>query len=217
MSMDDYITQYLEQFDIDQTALGDLVDEGTQHYVYSYRQGQVIKIPKHSLAVSAMGRMQAEDIMRDLEILEQYLPEHLVYTRVLCAENGCYAVVQEILKDARLLTCANLSRVRDDFIHIVETNKQIVRDHCLTLDLLGSAGFWRCLTASALRRKNLASINNLLVVNRNGDWTIKIVDCNLTQPYMRCSKGVSALRLVIDSAYFQIARFLIKDNFGVNA
>ena len=70
-----------------------------------------------------MGRMQAEDIMRDLEILEQYLPEYLVYTKILCADNGCYAVVQEILNDAQVLTCANLPVVRDDLVHIVEITK----------------------------------------------------------------------------------------------
>jgi hypothetical protein len=215
--MNDYITSYLEQFDIDHAALGGLVDEGTQHYIYYYRANQVIKIPKNTLAVSAMGRMQAEDIMRDLEILKQYLPEYLVNTTVLCAENGCYLVLQEILKDAHLLTCANMPLVRDDFVRIVEANKQIVSEHCLTLDLLGSAGFWRCTATSLLRRRQLASINNLLVVEQDGGWTLKIVDFNLTQPYMRCSRGVGALRLVVDSAYFQTVRFLIRDNFEVNA
>jgi hypothetical protein len=215
--MNDYITQYLAQFDIDSDALGEMVDEGTQHYIYSYRTGQVIKIPKNSLTVSAMGRMQAEDIMRDLEILKQYLPEYLVNTQVLCADNGCYVVTQQILKDTRPLTRANLSFVRDDFVHIVETNKRIVRDHCLTLDLLGSAGFWRCLSASVLRQRNRAASSNLFVVKRNGNWTIKIVDCNLTQPYMQCSKSVSALRLVVDSAYYQMVRYLIRDNFRVDA
>ncbi len=214
--MNDYIASYLAQFDIDHSALGDLADEGTQHYIYYYQANQVIKIPKNSLAVSVLGRMQGQDILRDWDILRQYLPQYLVNTRVLCAENGCYIVVQEVLKDARPLTCANLPLVRDDFARIVEANQQIIRDHCLTLDLLGSAGFWRCMAASLLRRRALASINNLLVVQQNGEWTIKIVDFNLIQPSLRCSKGVSALRVVVDSAYSQMARFLVRDNFGID-
>ena len=32
--MNDYVTRYVAQFDIDPEALGNLIDEGTQHYIY---------------------------------------------------------------------------------------------------------------------------------------------------------------------------------------
>ena len=214
--MNDYITNYLAQFDIDHSALGDVASEGTQHYICYYQANKVIKIPKNSLVITALGRIQSEDILRDLEILNQYLPEYVVNTRVLCADNGCYVMIQEVVQNSRFLTWANLPVVRDDFLRIIESNKQIVRDYCLTLDLLGNLGFWRCFTASLLRRKKLAAINNLLVVKHDGDWTIRIVDINLTQPHLRCARGVGALRLIVDSLYFQMARLLIKDNFDAD-
>jgi hypothetical protein len=215
--MNDYITNYLAQFDIDHTALGEVASEGTQHYICHYQKNKVIKIPKKSLAVKALGGLQAQDILRDLNILNQYLPEYVADTRVLCADNGCYVMIQEVLQNSRFLTWANMPVVRDDFMRIIEGNKQIIRDHCLTLDLLGNIGYWRCVAASVLRRKKLAAICNLLLVKQDGDWTIKIVDINLTPPYLRCAKGISALRLVVDSGYYQMVRLLIKDNFGVDA
>lgn len=210
-----YITKYLSQFKIDPSTLGGLAGQGTQHYIYTYQKNKIIKIPKTSLIISAFGGITSNAIRRDIGILQQYMPEYLVHTEVLCADNGCYLVIQDVLRDPEYITCDNFPLVKDDFEKIVEANQRIVRDHCLTLDLLGNVGSRQCIMASLLRRKQLAFMNNLLMVRQDGRYTLKVVDINLIPTHYRCSKGIGMLRAVFDSLYYHLSRFLIRDNFGV--
>ncbi len=213
--MDSYVSNYLTNFDIDPSGVGELVGQGTQHYIYGYQGNQVLKIPKNSVVTALFGGMQSTDIQRDIEILKQYMPGYMPETQVLHAPHGLYVVVQEVVKDARDLTYANFPLVKVDFVRIIEANQQIVRDHCLTLDLLGHTGYWHCLAAFVLRRKNLALIDNLKVVERQGRYTIKIVDPNLLAARIWCAGGVRMLRAIADSLYYQMVRILIRGDFGV--
>jgi hypothetical protein len=213
--MDNYVSEYLAQFDLDYAAVGDMAGQGTQHYIFHYLPNKVIKIPRNSFMLTALGRMDSTQVLRDLEILNQYMPEYVVDTEILCARNGHYAVIQEVLEDAEHLTYATFPLVKDDFVRVVEANQRIVRDHCLTLDLLGNTGYWGCLVATLLRKKKLAFSNNLLTVKQGERHTIKIVDTNLMCPFVRCSRGIGALRALVDARYFGLSRFLIRDNFGV--
>lgn len=213
--VDGYIAAYLAQFNIDPGTLGDLAGQGTQHYIYAYPQDRIIKIPKKSLLVSAYGGLSAAAIKRDVDILKRYLPDYVVDTAVLYGDNGSYVVIQDRLHNPEFITSVNFPLIRHDFERIVESDRRMIRDHCLTLDLLGNIGWWRCLAASLLRQKNRAFMNNLLLTRHNGQCAVKIVDINLIHPYRHCARGIGLLRSVIDMLYFQISRFLIRDNFGV--
>ncbi len=210
-----YITKYLAQFKIDPEALGDLAGQGTQHYIYAYQKNKVIKIPKNSLILSAFGGITSDQVQRDINILKTYVPEYLVNTEVICADNGCYVVIQEVLREPQYITYQNLPLIKDDFSRIAEANRRIVRDHCLTLDLLGNVGSRRCMLGSLLRRKQLALTNNLLMVRQGGRYAIKIVDINLIPAHWQCVEGVAPLRGMIDAIYYGMSRFLIRDNFGI--
>src|SRR5258706_1709780 len=120
--MDNYVSDYLSQFDVDRAAVGDMAGQGTQHYIFHYRSNKVIKIPKNSLALAALGRMNSAQVLRDLEILNHYLPDYVVNTEVLCAPNGRYAVIQEVLEDAENVTYANFPLVKDGFVQVLESN-----------------------------------------------------------------------------------------------
>jgi hypothetical protein len=143
------------------------------------------------------------------------MPEYLVNTEVLCADNGCYVVIQDVLRDPEYITYGNFPLIKDDFEKIVEANRRIIHDHCLTLDLLGNIGSRRCMIASVLRRKQLAFMNNLLMVRQGDHYTLKVVDINLIPTHHRCNNGIGKLRAVVDSMYYQLSRFLIRDNFGI--
>src|SRR4051794_32006299 len=186
--MDDYIVQYLTQFEIDRADLGRLAGQGTQHYIYHYQPGKVLKIPKRTLFSRVFGPLKAEDVQRDADILKTYMSDYIAKTEVICADNGCYVVVQEVLTDYKPLTYARLGRVREHFARIVEANNRIATDHCLALDLLGNKGYWRCVMASLMKKPFWAASNNLFVTKENGEYTIKIVDLNLSNAYMGCGK-----------------------------
>ncbi|MCC7452016.1 MAG: hypothetical protein IT324_31715 [Anaerolineae bacterium] len=213
--LDGYITRYLAQFKIDPSTLGGLAGQGTQHYIYAYQKNKIIKIPKTSLMIAAFGKMTSDDVRRDIGLLQRYMPEYLVNTEVLCADNGCYVVIQDILRGPAYIAYDNFPLIKDDFEKIVEANQCMVRDHCLTLDLLGNIGSRRCMLASLLRRKQLAFMNNLLIVRQGESYTLKVVDINLIPTHYRCNNGIGKLRALIDSLYYQLSRFLIRDNFGV--
>lgn len=163
------------------------------------------------------GLFRYETIVRDLNILNEFLSEFIVPTYVLRSpiNKGDYVILQQCLKDAQFLTGANFPEVHNDLVQIVNANTKIIQHHHLSVDFFGNVGFQRSLLASLLRRKQMALMNNLLVTMENGRLRIKIADTNLSELRFHYHDQVSLFQWLVDSLVFAATKFLIRDNFDV--
>jgi len=209
-----YVRQYVAEFDIDPDGVGQLVAEGKQHYTFRYQDDKVIKIPKQSAYMAAYGRFTYQDIADELAILNEFLGDFTVTTQVLRtqAHHG-YIIMQDFLHEFEFVTWTNFALVEHDFIRVVEVNRAIIHAHGLSLDLLGNKGLQRSCAASIFRKRELALMNNVLVIKSEGTYTVRIVDINLIQ-LGRC-KDISLFRRLMDQWCFKLSRYLLKDNFNV--
>jgi len=207
-----YVRQYVTDFDIDPAAIGQLVAEGKQHYTYRYQDDKVIKIPKQSVYMTAYGRFTYQDIQAELAILKEFLGDFTVTTRVLRtqAHHG-YIIMQDFLHEFEFVTWTNFALVEHDFIRIVEANRAIIHAYGLSLDLLGNKGLQRSFAASIFRKRELALMNNVLVIKREGTYTVRIVDINLIR--LGRYKDISLFRRLVDRYCFELSSYLLKDNF----
>jgi len=207
-----YVEQYVADFDIDAADIGQLVAEGKQHYTYRYQDDKVIKIPKHSVYMMAYGRFNYKDVIDELAILTEFVSDLIVTTQVLGARNHHgYVIIQDFIHEFEFVTWQNFPLIEYDFIRIVEANRQIIDTHGLSLDLLGNKGLKHSFIASIFRKKELALMNNILVIKRQGTYTVRIVDLNLLQ--LRRFKDVNIFRMLIDRNCFELSRYLLRDNF----
>lgn len=209
--------QYLSNFDLDYGRLGERISAGKQHQIYQYGDDQVVKIPRRSLFMKVYGPFHYETVVRDLNILNDFLGEFVVPTQVLRSksDDSDYVILQQHLKEAQFLTGINFPDVREDFIRVVQSNAQIILQHRVSLDFFGNIGFQRSLLASSLRRKDRALMNNLLVVRENSRLRIKIADTNLSELRLHFHHEVGLFQWLVDSMVFKITKFLIHDNFDV--
>ena len=209
--------QYLSNFDLDRGCLGEQISAGKQHQIYLYGDDQVAKIPRRSLYMKVYGPFHYETVVRDLNILNDFLGEFVVSTQVLRSKSNDsdYVILQQRIKDAQFITGINFSDVRDDFVRIVEANAQIILQQRVSLDFFGNIGFQRSLLASSLRRKDMALMNNLLVVRENSRLRIKIADTNLSELRLHFHHEVGVFQWLVNSIVFKITKFLIQDNFDV--
>jgi len=161
--------------------------------------------------MTAYGRFSYKDIIDELAILTEFLSDFIVATQVLRtqAHHG-YIIMQDFLHEFEFVTWANFALVEHDFIRIVEANRAIIHAYGLSLDLLGNKGLQRSFAASIFRKRELALMNNVLVI-REATYTVRIVDLNLIQ-LERC-KDISLLRRLVDQWCFKLSRYLLKDNF----
>lgn len=207
-----YARHYLAEFDIDTTAIGQLVAEGKQHYTYRYRDDKVIKIPKQSVYMNAYGMFTYQDIISEWMLLRDYLGDFIVDTQVSCNNAGRgYVIMQDFLHEFEFVTRLNFPLVEHEFIPIIEANRAIIQAHGLSLDLLGNKGLQRSFVASIFRKKELALMNNILVIKQDGIYTVRIVDLNLLQVSHR--ENTSLFRRLVDHWVFGLSRYLLKDNF----
>jgi len=207
-----YVQQYVAEFDIDPDGVGQLVAEGKQHYTFRYQDDKVIKIPKQSAYMAAYGSFTYQDILAELAISKEFLEDFIVTTRVLRTEaHHGYIIMQDFLDEFEFVTWKNFALVEHDFIRVVEANRAIIHTYGLSLDLLGNKGLQRSCAASIFRKRELALMNNVLVIKSEGTYRIKIVDLNLIQ-LGRC-KDISLFRRLMDQWCFKLSRYLLKDNF----
>jgi hypothetical protein len=207
-----YVREYIADFDIDVTAIGQLVAEGKQHYTYRYQDNQVIKIPKSSIYMTAYGRFTHQDITDELAILKEFLGDFTATSQVLRTQaHDGYIIMQDFLHEFEFVTMTNFALVEHDFIRLIEANRAIIHTHGLSLDLLGNKGLQRSFAASAFRKKELALMNNVLVVQRDGKYSVKIVDINLMQ--LGQCKSISIFRRLVDKWCFKLSKYLLRDNF----
>jgi hypothetical protein len=208
------VRQYVADFDIDAAAIGQLVAEGKQHSTYRYQDDKVIKIPKQSAYMTVYGRFSYRDITDELAIITKFLGDFVVPTRVLCTtSHSGYIIMQDFLHEFEFVTSTNFAWIEHDLIRVVEANRKIIQTHCLSLDLLGNKGLQRSLAASIVRKKELALMNNLLVIQKDGTSTVRLVDLNLIQ--LGRYKDVSLFRRLVDRSCFELSRYLLKDNFSL--
>lgn len=208
------VRHYVADFNIDASAVGQLVAEGKQHFTYRYQDDKVIKIPKQSIYMTVYGRFSYQDIVDELAIVTKFLGDFAVTTQVLCAKSHPgYIIMQDFLHEFEFITPTNFTRVENDLIRIIEANQKIIQTHGLSLDLLGNKGLQRSLAASIFRKKELALMNNLLVVQKDGAYTVRLVDLNLIQ--LGRYKEVSLFRRLVDRSCFELSRYLLKDNFSL--
>lgn len=211
-----YAQRYLADFDLDAGQLGALIAAGKQHYLYRYGAGQVIKVPKPTLYMRAYGAFEYGDIVRDVALLTEFLPEFIPETTVFAtpAHRG-YVVVQEYLHDAQFLTYDLFMAVENQFARLIAGNRALVQAHQYSVDFYGNLGFRRSLAAALLRRHKWAMLTNLLVVNRGSAHEIKIVDVNLSS--LRRSTRISETTFgwVVDRLMYTASRRLLRHNFGV--
>ncbi len=209
-----YVRRYVANFEIDAAAVGQLVAEGKQHYTYRYQDDKVIKIPKQSVYMAAYGRFTYRDIIAELAILEEFLGDFIVDTQIFRTQaHDGYIIMQDFLHEFEFVTWTNFALVEHDFIQVVEANRAIIHAYGLSLDLLGNKGLQHSCAASIFRKRELALMNNLLVIKTEGTYTVRIVDFNLIQ-LGRC-KEVSLFRRLVDRYCFELSRYLLKDNFNI--
>lgn len=207
-----YVQKYVADFDIDAAAVGHLVAEGKQHYTYRYQSDKVIKIPKQSVYMAAYGRFTYHDIVDELAILTEFLNDFIVSTQVLRTKNhDGYIIMQDFLHEFEFVTAKNFALVKHDFVRVVEANRAIIRTYGCSLDLLGNKGLQHSFAASIFRKKELALMNNILVVQWEGTYTVRLVDLNLIQ--LKGYKEIHLFRRLVDRYCFELSRYLLKDNF----
>ncbi|HEX2908455.1 MAG TPA: hypothetical protein VHO69_16405 [Phototrophicaceae bacterium] len=209
-----YVAEYLRHFDLNAEDVGEVVSEGTQHYTCRYRTDQVIKIPKDSIYMRTYRPLHQQALVRDLDILNARLQPYLLPTQIHCSERG-YVIIQDFLQGAENITTTNFEAVKADFQQIAKINREIVRDYGLSLDYFGSIGFRQTILASLLRDKRRALMTNLLAVQEEGRYTIKIVDVNLSELRFRYRGQVGLLHWLVDRTAFHLSRGFIRDHFGI--
>jgi hypothetical protein len=213
----DEVLAYLADFDLAVERLGDVILEGKQHAVYRYGDDQIIKVPKRSLYMKLYGAIDYDAVLRDVTLLQTHLSEFIVPTQVLQSRRSPdqYVIVQTYLPDATFITGDRFPAIRDDFARIVAVNRQFIEQYRLSIDFFGNIGFQRSIIASLLRRRDLALLNNLLLVERAGRPYIKITDVNLSELRLWWRADVKLFHWIVDSAVFTITRLLIRDHFGI--
>jgi hypothetical protein len=214
--MKPYIARYITHFDLKPDLIGEVVGKGKQHTIYRYGDKHILKIPRRSLYMRTYGALEYEILQRDLGILRTFAGAFVPQTEVLAADDGeDYIVIQEWLRGAQFVNQANFAHVREQFLQIVEANRQIVAQHHLSLDYLGYLGFQRSIFASLLRRKSLALMTNLLVIQTDAGYGLRIVDINLSELRFARKGGITLFHWGMDVFSFRMADWLIADNFGV--
>lgn len=211
------VQRYLQDFDLDPLPLGKRIAGGRQHVIHLYNDSQVIKVPRRSLYMKVYGPFHHATIVRDLNILHDYMDEFVIPTTVLQSRRDAddYAILQPHLPNAEYLTGVNFPATQDDLHRIAQSNRAIIHKYRVSVDFFGNIGFQRSLFASLLRRKHMALMNNLLVVHDNGRPRIKIADTNLSELRFHYHPEVGLFQWLIDSLVFHTTRLLIHDNFGV--
>lgn len=211
------VQDYLRDFDLDPVGLGKRISGGRQHVIHLYSDAQVIKVPRRSLYMKVYGPFHHATIVRDLDILRDHMSEFVVPSTVLQSrrERDDYAILQPHLTNAEYLNGKNFPATQDDLHRIAEGNRSIIHKHRVSVDFFGNIGFKRSMLATLLRRKDMALMNNLLVVQDNGRPRIKIADTNLSELRFHYHPEVGLFQWLIDSLVFQTTRLLIHDNFRV--
>jgi hypothetical protein len=210
---------YMRDFDLDPALLGDLISSGKQHRIFRYGPRHIIKTPRRSLYMKVYGAFDYETIKRDMDVLLRYMPQFCVETEVLrsALDVDDYVIKQVYLGESEFITGVNFPHIRDDFATLVQLNRQIIKDHRLSVDFFRNHGYLQSLRASVSRRKERALLNNLLVVPHDNAYRIQITDINLSELRWHRHKHVSLIQWMIDYTIFQSSRFLIRDLFGVKA
>lgn len=214
--MKKYIANYLTHFELNPAQVSDLIGQGKQHIIYRYGDNHILKIPKRSLYMQTYGALEYEILQRDLGILRNCIGDFIPQTEVLASDDGeHYIVIQEWLRGAQFVNHANFPLVREQFLRIVEANCAIIAQHHLSLDYLGYLGFQSSIRASLLRRRSLALMTNLLVIDTETGPALRIVDINLSELGFRREGGITLFHWLMDTFSFRMADWLIGDNFGV--
>lgn len=211
------VIDYCAQFDLDPKLIGIRLSAGKQHTIYTYGERQVIKVPKHSLYMNLYGPFHYETIVRDLTILQDYVGDYVAQTAVLKSRTNDtdYVIMQERLFNATFLTGEQFELVKGDFLRIIEANRSIIQQHQVSIDFFGNIGFQRSIVASILRQKRWALMNNILIVPDKTMLRLKIADTNLSELRFHYHEEVGIVQWLVDSAVFQMTKWLIQDNFGV--
>lgn len=212
------VLAYLADFDLETRYVGEVLLEGKQHAVYRYGDDQIIKVPKRSLYMKLYGAIDYAAVLRDVRLLQTHLSEFVVPTQVLQSRRNAdqYLILQTYLPDAVHITGEHIPAIRDDFARIVAVNRSFIEQHRLSIDFFGNIGFRRSIIASLLRRRDLALLNNLLLVERDGRLQIKITDVNLSELRLWWRADVRLFHWLVDWTVFSITRLLIRDHFGID-
>ncbi len=212
------VLAYLADFDLEVQRVGDVLLEGKQHAVYHYGDDQIIKVPKRSLYMKLYGAIDYDAVLRDVTLLQTHLSEFVVPTQVLQSRRNPdqYVILQAYLPDAIYITGDRFPAIREDFARIIAVNRHFIEQHRLSIDFFGNIGFRRSILASLLRRREMALLNNLLLVERDGRAHIKITDVNLSELRLWWNADVKLFHWIVDSAVFTITQLLIRDHFGID-
>jgi len=212
-----YINNYLKKFDqINPGDVGLCVAEGGQHYVFRYKEDQVIKIPKRSILMRLYGFYKVEDLKKSDQLLNELFPGYFLDTEVLASRNHRhYVIIQAYLINGEFLTVKNFSKVKDQFLQIVAQNRVLKQKHRLSLDYISFRGFFISLKALIFRKKYQAEMENLMIAKINDNYRLKIVDSNLLELKPNITKRLNPFHWLIDQVFFRGSKILIKDTFGI--
>jgi hypothetical protein len=211
-----YAKKYLADFSLDPKHLGKLLSGGKQHYIYQYQLTSAIKIPQSTLYMKAYGVFTYDDIVRDVAMLEEFLPEFMVPNQVYSTKRHTgYVVIQPLLNNPQAITPENFPHVKDDFLRLIEMNKQMIAKYQCSVDFFGNKGFQSTIWATLLRQPKRAFMANLLLVEEEGKFKIKIVDINLSRLKYNPKAHMTFIGWLLDKFTYEAARFMIRANYGV--
>jgi hypothetical protein len=215
-----YARRYAAGFDLDPADIGDLLAAGKQHDTFRYQDRWVIKVPQPSLYMQVYGVLRYQDILRDVQLLQEYLAPYTPETHVLRAKQGDdYVIVQEYLQGATYITAPHMPALRDDFQRILAANRAMVGAHKLSIDFFGNKGLRQSIRAVLTGRRDQALINNLLrVATPDGPATappIKIVDVNLSGLAFPGAHAHHWFRWGIDRGLYHVSAWLLRALFDL--
>ena len=182
------------RYAVDDTDRGACIGSGLSHRVY-HRRGSpwVQKIPMYPNTFV----FTYEDHARHLSLLQQYMGEFLLPTRIVRDTEYGYILHQEYLSPLRPLTLSALRdfpRVREDFARLLSRNDILYRETGCSVDFFGKDGVVGCVTESLCRylserlRMTMRShagghsvhLSNLVITGGSGDERIQIIDITLS-------------------------------------
>lgn len=210
-----YVQKYLQEFNINQKDVGAYLAEGGQHYVYHYKQNQVIKIPKQSFLMRLYGMYKLKTMIRTNQLVNEIFGEYTIKSEVIPSrDNKKYLVTQEYLADGKIITHANFPSIKDQFMKLITYNRVALRHNKKCLDFISFFGFFKTLRATLTRNKKYAVMENILIVGTPENPKLKIIDFNLLEVRLLNFK-ISPVHWLVDRFFYLATKGLIRDNFGV--
>lgn len=211
-----YIEKYLANFEISPTDVGMYIAEGGQHYVFHYKDNQVIKFPKNTFLMNIYGMHKCQTMLDCNDLVSRIFGDYVIKSEVIpCKNHKQYLVIQDFIENGRELCINNFHKVKEEFHKVAIMNQELLKTDTMSHDFLGFFGFFKCLNALLFNKKQHAVIENVLVYEKNGISKLIIVDFNLFETKIFNNK-INPIHWMVDQFFYRGSKFLIKRLFNEN-